>query len=69
MAGQGDASYIFNGALAQHLKDARGWDEKVLLLITVMEKRHPKMRRASSCCRRSMPSWPKFSMALRRCTN
>jgi hypothetical protein len=38
MAGQGDASYIFNGALAQHLKDARGWDEKVLLLITVMEK-------------------------------
>jgi hypothetical protein len=38
LAGQGDGAYIFNGALARHLKDARGWDEKVLLLITVMEK-------------------------------
>ena len=35
--GQGDAAYIFNGALARHLKDATGWDEKVLMLITIME--------------------------------
>jgi len=34
--GQGDAAYIFNGALARHLKDAQGWDEKVLMLITIM---------------------------------
>jgi hypothetical protein len=35
--GQGNAAYVFNGALARHLKDARGWDEKVLMLITIME--------------------------------
>ena len=35
--GQGNAAYIFNAALAHHLKDARGWDEKVLMLITIME--------------------------------
>ena len=35
--GQGNASYVFNGALARHLKDAKGWDEKVLMLITIME--------------------------------
>jgi hypothetical protein len=33
----GDASYVFNGALARHLKDAKGWDDKVLMLITIME--------------------------------
>jgi len=34
---QGNAAYVFNGALARHLKEARGWDEKVLMLITIME--------------------------------
>ena len=34
--GQGDAAYIFNGALAKHLKEAQGWDEKILILITIM---------------------------------
>jgi hypothetical protein len=38
LASQGDGSYIFNGALARHLKDAKGWDEKVLMLISIMEK-------------------------------
>ena len=38
LAGQGDAAYIFNGALARHLKVAKGWDHKVLMLITIMEK-------------------------------
>ena len=38
LAGQGEAAYIFNGALARHLKDATGWDHKVLMLITIMEK-------------------------------
>jgi hypothetical protein len=33
----GDAAYLFNGALARHLKDAKGWDDKVLMLITIME--------------------------------
>ncbi len=37
LAPQGDASYIFNAALANHLKDARGWDQKVEMLLTVME--------------------------------
>jgi hypothetical protein len=38
LSGQGDAAYIFNGALARHLKDAKGWDDKVLMLITIMER-------------------------------
>lgn len=37
LSGQGNAAYIFNGALARHLREARGWDEKVLMLITIME--------------------------------
>ena len=37
LAGQGDAAYQFNGALARHLKDCKGWDEKVLRLLTIME--------------------------------
>ena len=37
LAAQGDGGYIFNAALAHHLKDAKGWDEKVQLLLTVME--------------------------------
>ncbi len=37
LAAQGNAAYIFNGALARHLKEAKGWDEKVLMLITIME--------------------------------
>jgi len=37
LAAQGTAAYIFNGALARHLREARGWDEKVLMLITIME--------------------------------
>ena len=37
LAPQGDASYVFNAALANHLKDARGWDQKVEMLLTVME--------------------------------
>jgi hypothetical protein len=37
LAPQGDASYIFNAALANHLKDGHGWDQKVELLLTVME--------------------------------
>jgi hypothetical protein len=37
LSGKGDAAYLFNGALARHLKDAKGWDDKVLMLITIME--------------------------------
>jgi len=35
--GKSESAYLFNGALARHLKDAKGWDEKVLMLITIME--------------------------------
>jgi hypothetical protein len=38
LGAQGDAAYIFNAALSNHLKDAKGWDDKVQLLLTVMEK-------------------------------
>lgn len=38
LAGQGDAAYLFNGALARHLKDAEGWDQKVLMLIHIMDQ-------------------------------
>jgi hypothetical protein len=37
LAGQGDAAYIFNGALARHLKDIGGWDEKVLSLLEILD--------------------------------
>jgi hypothetical protein len=37
LAPQGDAAYVFNGALARHLRDCAGWDEKVLRLISIME--------------------------------
>ena len=37
LAPQGDAAYVFNGALARHLKDAAGWDDKVLRLLSIME--------------------------------
>src|ERR1700761_8843996 len=37
LGAQGDAAYVFNAALANHLKDAKGWDEKIQLLLTVME--------------------------------
>jgi hypothetical protein len=36
--GQGNSSYLFNGALARHLKEAQGWDQKVLTLIRIMEQ-------------------------------
>jgi hypothetical protein len=37
LAPQGDAAYVFNGALARHLRDAAGWDDKVLRLLAIME--------------------------------
>jgi hypothetical protein len=37
LASQADAGYLFNGALARHLKDAAGWDEKVFRLLSMME--------------------------------
>jgi len=37
LAPQGDAAYVFNGAIARHLKDCKGWDEKALRLISIME--------------------------------
>ncbi|HEX4104598.1 MAG TPA: hypothetical protein VHX92_00050 [Rhizomicrobium sp.] len=38
LAGQGDAAYLFNGALANHLKDAEGWNAKVLTLLQILQK-------------------------------
>jgi len=36
LAGQGDAAYIFNGALARHLRDTQGWNDKVLALLEIL---------------------------------
>lgn len=36
--GQSDASYVLNGALALHLADAKGWDEKVMRLLALVKK-------------------------------
>lgn len=38
LAGQGDAAYIFNGALARHLKDTQSWNDKVLALLEILAK-------------------------------
>ncbi len=38
LSSQSDGGYVFNAALALHLKDAKNWDEKVQLLLTIMEK-------------------------------
>ena len=68
LSGQGDAAYVFNGALARHLKEAQGWDEKVLTPAhhhgTGAQRRGA---RASWCCPRWMRSWRKFWAARRRC--
>ena len=37
LAGQGDAAYLFNGALARHLKEMHGWNAKVLALLEILE--------------------------------
>jgi hypothetical protein len=33
-----EGGYILNGALALHLRDAKGWDEKLMRLLTLIEK-------------------------------
>jgi hypothetical protein len=38
MAGKGDAAYLFNGALARHLKDTDGWNEKILALLEILAR-------------------------------
>lgn len=37
LSAQADAFYVFNGALARYLMDAKGWDDKVLRLVAIME--------------------------------
>jgi hypothetical protein len=36
LAGQGDAAYLFNGALARHLKETQSWNGKVLALLGIL---------------------------------
>ncbi len=64
---QGDGAYLFNGALARHLKDTKSWDEKVFRLLTIMETAPKEDMRASWCCPRSMRSWRKSWAVRRRC--
>jgi hypothetical protein len=37
LAPRPNAVYVFNGALARHLKDCTGWDEKILRLVSITE--------------------------------
>jgi len=37
LAASSDGRYLLNGAIAQHLKSANGWDEKVFRLMALME--------------------------------
>jgi hypothetical protein len=37
LAGQSDGLYLLNGAIARHLKDAKGWDQKVFVLLALAE--------------------------------
>jgi hypothetical protein len=36
LTSQADGLYILNGAIARHLRDASGWDDKVLRLLNIM---------------------------------
>ncbi len=38
LAGQGDGLYVLNGAIALHLKAAKGWDEKVFRLLALAKE-------------------------------
>lgn len=38
LVSESDGAYQFNGAIAKYLKDAKGWDEKVLRLIALMNE-------------------------------
>ena len=38
LIGEGDGGYILNGAIAKHLSDATGWDDKLVRLLTIMEQ-------------------------------
>jgi hypothetical protein len=36
LATQGDGAYVLNGAMARHLSDCKGWDEKTARLLAIM---------------------------------
>ncbi|MEJ1967712.1 MAG: hypothetical protein WDN03_03600 [Rhizomicrobium sp.] len=38
LVAQPDGAYVLNGAIARHLRDARGWDEKVYRLLALAEE-------------------------------
>ena len=38
LADQADGLYVLNGAIARHLRDAKGWDEKVFRLLALMQE-------------------------------
>ncbi|HWD26856.1 MAG TPA: hypothetical protein VG387_06805 [Rhizomicrobium sp.] len=38
LAAQPEGLYLLNGAIAHHLKDAKGWDDKVLKLLAIMNE-------------------------------
>ncbi|MBV9694618.1 MAG: hypothetical protein JO261_13040, partial [Alphaproteobacteria bacterium] len=38
LSGTADGAYLLNGALALYLRDAKGWDEKLVRLLAVLER-------------------------------
>ncbi|MBU6444205.1 MAG: hypothetical protein KGR48_09880 [Alphaproteobacteria bacterium] len=38
LANESDGAYVLNGTVARHLADARGWEEKLVRLLAIMEE-------------------------------
>lgn len=38
LAGDGDGAYVLNGAIARHLSAAKGWEDKLVRLLSIMEE-------------------------------
>lgn len=38
LAGEGDGAYVLNGAIARHLSAAKGWEDKLVRLLSIMEE-------------------------------
>ncbi len=69
LAAAPDGTYLFNGALAHYLKDARNWDDKIRRLLLLLDHAPAEEAPANCCCRRWTPSSRKSLPVRRRCTN
>ena len=47
VAGKADKSYLLNGAIARYLADAKGWDEKLIRLLSILKEAEGNSEAAS----------------------